>query len=174
VQNHDVRYALAEYLREYGAGISLEQLIQQASPDIQQTFLRYVMPGGANFVSDATYATVRKTHLPRLHHLYRDYFARTGVAAIVFPTTMVPALPIGAEDAVTIRGRQVSFETAIARNIAPGSTGGLPGLVLPAGLTTSGLPVAIELDGPAGSDRALLALGAMVADVLGSIPPPRL
>jgi len=174
VQNHDVRYALADYLREYHAGISLEQLIQQASPDIQQTFRRYVLPGGADFVSDATYATVRKTHLPRLHRLYRDYFARTAVAAIVFPATMVPALPIGSEDAVIIRGRRVQFDTAIARNIAPGSTAGLPGLVLPAGLTSSGLPVAIELDGPAGSDRALLALGATVADVLGLIPPPRL
>jgi indoleacetamide hydrolase len=154
--------------------VTRAQLIQQASPDIQQIFLRYVLPGGTDFVTDATYAAIRNTHLPRLHALYRDYFARTGVAAIVFPTTMVPALPIGTADTVTIRGRQVSFETAIARNIAPGSTAGLPGLVLPAGLTASGLPVAIELDGPAGNDRALLALGARVAEVLGSIPPPRL
>ena len=174
VENHDVRLALADYLREYQAGISLEQLLQQASPDIQQVFRRYVLPGGADFISEAAYEAIRKTHLPRLHRLYRDYFARTGVAAIVFPTTMVPALPIGAEGKVEIRGRQVGFETAIARNIAPGSTAGLPGLVLPAGLTTTGLPVAIELDAPVGSDRALLALGASVAEVLGSIPPPGL
>lgn len=174
VQNHDVRLALPDYLHKYHAGISFEELIRQASPDIQETFRRYVLPGGADFVSEAAYAAIRKTHLPRLHALYRDYFARTGVAAIVFPTTMVPAVPIGSEDPVTIRGRRVSFETAIARNIAPGSTAGLPGLVLPAGLTTTGLPVSIELDARAGSDRALLALGASVVDVLGSIPPPRL
>jgi indoleacetamide hydrolase len=174
VQNHDVRQALADYLREYHAGIDLEQLIQQASPDIQQIFRRYVLPGSSDFVTENTYAAIRNTHLPRLHGLYREYFARTGVAAIVFPTTMVPALPIGAPDTVTIRGREVSFDTAIARNIAPGSTAGLPGLVLPAGLTAGGLPVAIELDGPAGNDRALLALGAKVAEVLGPIPPPRL
>ena len=174
VQNHDVRRALADYLRHYHAGISFDQLIQQASPDIQRIFRRYVLPGGADFVSEAAYAEIRNTHLPRLHGLYRDYFARTAVAAIVFPATMVPALPIGTEDAVTIRGKRISFETAIARNIGPGSTAGLPGLVLPGGLTTTGLPVAIELDAPAGSDRALLALGASVAQVLGSIPPPRL
>jgi indoleacetamide hydrolase len=174
VQNHDVRFALADYLRQNHAGISFEQLIQQASPDIQQIFRRYVLPGGADFVSEAAYAAIRNTHLPRLHSLYHDYFARSGVAAIVFPTTMVPAVPIGGEDAVRIRGRQVSFETAIARNIAPGSTAGLPGLVLPAGLTSAGLPVSIELDAPANSDRALLALGGSVAEVLGSIPPPRL
>ena len=43
----------------------------------------------------------------------------------------------------------------VARNIDPGSTAGLPGLVLPAGMTSGGLPVALEFDGPAGSDRAL-------------------
>jgi hypothetical protein len=36
------------------------------------------------------------------------------------------------------------------------------------------LPVAIELDAAAGSDRALLALGRSVADALGQIPAPRI
>jgi len=173
VQNHDVRRALAAYLREFHAGVSFEQLVDQASPDIQAIFRRYVLPGGADFVSEAAYAAIRDTHLPHLKSLYREYFARTAVTAIVFPATMVPALPIGPEQDVTIRGHRIPFETAIARNIAPGSTAGLPGLVLPAGLTSTGLPVAIELDGPAGTDRALLALGVSVAAVLGSIPAPR-
>ena len=174
VQNHDVRLELARYLREYHAGISFEHLVSQASPDIQQIFRRDVLPGSANFISEAAYAAVRDTHLPRLQSLYRDHFARTGVAAIVFPATMVAALPIGTEEDVTIRGRQVSFETAIARNVAPGSTAGLPGLVLPAGLTSAGLPVAIELDAAAGTDRALLALGSSAAEALGPIPSPPL
>jgi len=44
----------------------------------------------------------------------------------------------------------------MARNIAPGSTAGLPGLVLPAGMTANGLPVALEFDGPSGADRRML------------------
>ena len=174
VQNHDVRLTLASYLREYHAGISFDALVSQASPDIQAVFGSYVLPGSPNFVSEATYGAAVHTHLPKLRHLYRDYFARTGVAAIVFPATLVPALPIGAEEDVIIQGQTVTFETAVARNIAPGSTAGLPGLVLPAGLTASGLPVAIELDAAAGSDRALLALGRSVAEALGDIPPPRM
>ena len=62
---------------------------------------------------------------------------------------------------------------AVARNIAPGSTAGLPGLVLPVGLTRAGLPVAIEFDAPAGTDRGLLALGLGAERVLGSVPRPR-
>jgi len=69
--------------------------------------------------------------------------------------------------------RVVPFDVAIARNIAPGSTAGLPGLVLPAALTSAGLPVAVELDAAAGTDRALLGLGTSLPQVLGPIPPPR-
>ena len=36
-------------------------------------------------------------------------------------------------------------------------TAGLPGLVLPAGLTKGGLPVAMEFDGPSGTDRPFTA-----------------
>jgi mandelamide amidase len=174
VQNHDVRTALARYLKEYGAGLSFDEVVNQTSPDVRRDFRRDVLPGGPNFVSEAVYAAARDTHLPALRRLYQDYFARTRVAAMVFPATLVPPLPIGDDDAVEIRGRQVPFETAVARNIAPGSTAGIPGLVLPVGLTTGGLPVAIEFDAAAGADRALLALGLALEPVLGSLPAPRL
>ncbi len=172
VQNHDVRPSLTSYLGDYSAGVSFEELLRLASPDIRESFRTEVMPGGIHFVSDRAYATVVETHLPALRQRYRDYYARTGVDAIVFPATRIAATPIGTTT-VTIRGQQVPFDEAISRNIAPGSTVGVPGLVLPAGLTDAGLPVAIELDGAAGSDRRLLALGASVAQLLGPLPPPR-
>ena len=174
VQNHDVRVALARYLQEYGAGVDLATLIARASPDIQKVFARDVLPGGANFVAEPVYAAARDQHLPALRRLYREYFARTQVTAMVFPATLVPAPRIGEELTIEVRGRPLAFETAVARNIAPGSTAGLPGLVLPVGLTGAGLPVAIEFDAPAAADRALLALGLAAEGVLGRLPPPRI
>src|SRR5271168_1090222 len=175
VQNHDVRIALPRYLKEYGAGVDFETLVAQASPDIQSVFRSDVLPGGANFVTETAYAEARDRYLPALRDLYREYFARTQVAAMIFPTTLVPAPRIGEEVTIEVRGRPLPFETAVARNIAPGSTAGLPGLVLPVGLTHAGLPVSIELDAPTGSDRSLLALGLSVERVLGPLPaPPRL
>jgi Asp-tRNA(Asn)/Glu-tRNA(Gln) amidotransferase A subunit family amidase len=174
IQNHDVRIALPRYLKEYGAGVDFETLVAQASPDIQQIFRSDVLPGGINFVAEPVYVAARDRYLPALRSLYRDYFARTQVAAIVFATTLVPAPKIGEETTVMIRGRPVPFETAVARNIAPGSTAGLPGLVLPVGLTRAGLPVAIEFDAPAGADRALLALGLGLQHALPTMPMPSL
>jgi len=174
VQNHDVRLELARYLEQYGAGVDFDSLIAQASPDIRQLFRSDVLPGGVNFVTESAYAAARDQYLPALHRLYADYFARTGVAAMVFPTTLVPAPPIGEETTVEAGRRRLPFETAVARNIAPGSTAGVPGLVLPVGLTHGGLPTSIEFDAPAGSDRTLLALGLSLERALGTPPAPRI
>lgn len=172
VQNHDVRLALAGYLREYGAGIDFETLVARASPDIQRLFRSDVLPGGVNFVTEAAYAAARDQYLPALRRLYRDYFAGVKVAAMVFPATLIPAPRIGEESTVDVGGRALPFEMAVARNIAPGSTAGIPGLVLPVGLTRGGLPAAIEFDAPAGGDRGLLALGVALESVLGPLAAP--
>jgi indoleacetamide hydrolase len=172
VQNHDVRVALPRYLKEYGAGVDFDTLVAQASPDIQQTFRSDVLPGGANFITEAAYTAARDHYLPALRRLYQDCFARTQVAAMIFPTTLAPAPRIGAETTVEVRGKPLPFETVVARNIAPGSTAGLPGLVLPVGLTHAGLPVSIELDAPAGHDRELLSLGLALEAVLGITAAP--
>jgi indoleacetamide hydrolase len=174
IQNHDVRYALKKYLEDFQAGVTFDQLVAQASADIKRDFASAVLPGGKFFVSDADYQTARDVHLPKLRVNFRAYFARTGVAAIVFPATTVPPPPIGQDVEVAIGGKKVPFETAVVRNIAPGSTAGLPGLVLPAGLTSGGLPIGLEFDGPSGSDRALLALGSSLERVLGRLAGPRL
>ena len=174
IQLHDVRVTLTQYLKDYQTGVSFDQVVAMASADIRADFGRYVLPGSAGFVPEAAYRAAREIHLPKLRELFRAQFAASGAAALVFPTTMVPPVPIGEDVEVEIRGRKVPFATAIARNIGPGSTAGLPGLVLPAGLTSGGLPVTLEFDGPAGSDRALLGLGLVLERTLGRIPAPRM
>ena len=174
IQNHDVRVALARYLSTYGAAVDFNQLIERASPDIQAAFRSYVLPGGENFVSETAYLAARDRYVPELKRAYRDYFARHRLDAMVFPATRVPAPLIGDETTLDIAGQAVPFEDAVARNIAPGSTAGVPGLVLPAGLTAGGLPVALEFDAPVGSDRSLLSIGAPLEQALGRIAAPRM
>jgi mandelamide amidase len=172
IEAHDILRALPEYLRDSGAKVTFDHLLALASPDVKALFALFEA-GSDGFVTDEIYAVAVEKYLPRLRRNFRDCFARTGVAAMVFPVTMVPATLIG-EDEVTIGNSKVPFLTAISCNIAPGSTAGLPGLVLPAGLTKSGLPVSLEFDGPAGEDRALLALGLSLESALGRLPGPKM
>jgi mandelamide amidase len=174
VQSHDTLRSVRKYLSDYETGVSFDELVRQLSPDVKRDFAHDVLPGSPGFVSDAEYKTIVETHLPKLKNAFREYFARTDVSAIVFPATMVPATPIGQDQEVLIAGKKVRFDVAVARNISPGSTAALPGLVLPADRTAAGLPVSLEFDGPAGSDRSLLALGVGLEHALGVLPPPSL
>jgi len=173
VQIHDVVPSLTAYLAEYDAGISFDELYAQVSTDIREAFALYTVPGAPQGISEETYAAAIAL-LPEMRSAYATYFRDHDLTALVFPTTLVAATPIGQAETVEIRGESVPFLVAMSRNIAPGSTAGLPGLVLPAGLTAEGLPVGLELDGPAASDRTLLSLGLAVEATLGPIPAPLL
>lgn len=71
-------------------------------------------------------------------------------------------------------GKRVPTFATYIRNTDPGSTAGIPGISLPIGLTPQGLPVALELDGPPGSDPHLIAVAAAIERTLPAMPaPPR-
>lgn len=174
VQSHDFRPSLMRYLARYAAGISFESLVAQSSPNVRGLIERALAPGTRDYVSDGQYREVVEVHLPRMRRMFREYFEKTGVDAIILPATILPAPPLGEDDMIVeVRGCRMSLDAAISRNIAPASTAGLPGLVLPAGLTRSGLPVALELDGPSNCDRALLTLGLAIESELGTLPAPK-
>jgi Asp-tRNA(Asn)/Glu-tRNA(Gln) amidotransferase A subunit family amidase len=101
-----------------------------------------------------------------------QYFESNNLDAMIIPPTPLPARPIGQDDTVELNGRQVSTFGTYVRNCAIGSAAALPGVVIPAGMTNDGLPLGIELDGPMGSDRRLLAIAGLVEATLPAIPPP--
>ena len=85
-----------------------------------------------------------------------------GLAAIVYPTQPMAApliSPAGdlPSDEIEINGKQVNKGLIFIRNTHVTCALGVPGLALPAGLTSQGLPVGLELDGLAGGDSELLA-----------------
>jgi indoleacetamide hydrolase len=110
---------------------------------------------------------------------YCTAFRHHGIQTVVFPTTVLLPPPIRAEgddpyEMMQFDGRTVSKLDTILRNTLQAAALGAPALSLPAGLTRSGVPVALEFDGLPGNDRALLALGMAAETALGRLPaPPR-
>ena len=174
ISRHDAGPTLSQYLLDHEATTSLGEVSEQVlSPDVKLAFDRFMLPGTPQVVTETAYAAACSLDRPALQRTMAACFADHAIAALLFPTTMVAATPIGADETVRINGVEMSFATAIGRNILPGSTAGLPGLVIPTGLTASTkLPLSIELDGPAGSDRELLSIGMAIAAVLGPIAAP--
>lgn len=143
-----------------------------ASPDVRDMYQAVLADEAADQYEEAM--TVWR---PRLQQYYATAFATHRVDALLFPTTRLAAVPldeVNGSSTVSIQGAEaVSTFEAFLRNTDPASNAGLPGLSLPAGLTPQGLPVGIELDGPEGSDRRLLAIGVAFEQVLGLLAAPR-
>ena len=165
---------MVAYLAKYRTGIDIAQLTAGiASPDVKGTFEAFVIPRklpAPNGVVDAkpAYDNAMRVARPALQKLYRDTFAKNRLDALVFPT--VPRVALAAAPEAS---SPENFG-ALIQNTDPGSNAGIPGVQLPSGLgATSGLPVGLELDGPAGSDRQLLAVGLAVETVLGRLPAPK-
>lgn len=157
---------MGAYLREADRGIDLARLVEGiGSPDVA-AIARPLLSGGA--VPEPAYRDALRTRA-RLQALYADAFASSGVQALLMPTTPLTAAPIGHDETVRFMGRQCPTFPTFIRNTDPGSNAGIPGITLPAGLA-AGLPVGLGLDGPAGSDRRLLALAAAIEAILPAEP----
>ncbi len=102
-------------------------------------------------LEDADYLTVRDHALPLVRAALDGVMKSSGVDAIVYPTS--PKRPARTDlDPVT-----GGPEGRSATNFA--NLSGYPDLIVPAGFTTTGLPVGISFFGPAFSEPKLIALG---------------
>ena len=169
---YETRDALRAYLREFApGGPSLEELVGQvASPDVKGLVSGLLEPGFEDMAEP--YRDAMENGRPRLQESYAACFAGNRLDAVLFPTTILPAAPIGDDETTALNGQQTPVFTAFIRNTDPGSLAGIPGISVPAGRTRAGLPVGLELDGPAGSDRHLLAVAALLEAAMPEIPRP--
>lgn len=162
------------YLKRHHPGLSIQQMAEAAaSPDVKGTYQGLViprkLPGPDNTVVDArpAYEAAMRTARPALQKLYADTFKAQRLDGLVFPTVPHVAMPAGPESS------SVPVFVGAIRNTDPGSNAGVPGIQLPIGLgATTRLPVGLEIDGPAGSDRRLLAIGLALQSLFGPLPAP--
>lgn len=169
---HEAYDAMVDYLATQGPGLSIEDLVSRiASPDVKGIYEQFVLPRcmptseGGLAPTGPAYAYAMQEGKPALQARYRALFERHALDAFVFPT--VPVIPPEAHRDVSL---PQNFHLLI-QNTEPGASAGLPGIQLPIGLGAhTRLPVGLELDGPAGSDRRLLAIGVALESVLGRIP----
>ena len=170
---HEPIADIPAYLAATGVrGIGVAEIAAQiASPDVKGAF-------GAILADafGAAYDAALHVHRPQMQSLYAGYFRDNTLDAMMFPTTILPASAIDAVNGsskVSINGGPpVDTFASFIRNTDPGSNAGIPGLSMPAGLTTTGLPVGLELDGPVGSDARLLGIALAFESVLGRVRPP--
>ncbi len=156
---YEVMRDLPAYLAAHAPSVTFEALIESiASPDVSDVFQSQY---GEGAIPEAVYHAALEKHRPNLLRIYEETFQAHGLDAIVFPTTPLPARPIGEDETVELNGERVSTFLTYIRNTDSGSNIGAPGISLPCP-GASDLPVGIEFDALPGKDRSLLGLAAAV------------
>ena len=167
---YEARRDMMEYLAYSAPGVSIENVLAQiASPDVKEVYSA-VVSGVA--VTETAYKDAISVHRPEMHALFSDYFADNNLDALVIPTVPMTAPPIGHDVFVELNGQQHPTMPTIIRNTDPSSNVGIPSLSVAVGLAANGLPVGVCLEGPAGTDRRLLAIGKALQDEVGYLPRP--
>ncbi len=175
VAMHEPLASIPEYLKANGAmDITLNQITDKiASPDVRAAFSTIKKGSFGDMYPDAI-----NVHRPQLRRAYDDYFTSNNVDAVFFPTSPLPAVPIdfvkGSSTVSVNGGPQVDEFSIFTQNTDPGSNAGVPGLSLPAGMTSGGLPVGMEIDGPVGADAKLLSIGMAMEALFGTLPAPKI
>jgi len=172
VATWEMKRDLQTYLENSGSDMTVADIAAAiASPDVRSLFNTLVI--GDKAQSDAHYGTAMSKARPDLQRRLTQAFEDRDIEAVVFPTTLLAAVPIkGSADHVTVNGQPAPTQPSYSRNNSLAGAAGLPGLSVPVGLTEAGLPVGLEIDGPVMSDRKLLAIGAALASFLGPFPSP--
>jgi aspartyl-tRNA(Asn)/glutamyl-tRNA(Gln) amidotransferase subunit A len=122
----------------------------------------YVLSAG---YYDAYYVRARKIR----SLIKRDFdlaFA-AGVDAVLTPATPSPAFALGEKGSTDPVEMYLNDVFTVTVNMA-----GLPGLALPAGLSSNGLPLALQLIGRPFDEQTLFSLAAAIEEAAPKINPP--
>jgi aspartyl-tRNA(Asn)/glutamyl-tRNA(Gln) amidotransferase subunit A len=108
----------------------------------------------------------------RLRRRMRREFDRVWkeVDCLIAPATPMPAPRIG-ETTVRLADREEDVRLAATRLVRPMNALGYPALSLPCGLSAAGLPVGMQIIGPAFEEALVLRVGAALEDSGVGIPP---
>ena len=169
---YETKSGLSAYLAAFAPdGPTLEKLIELvSSPDVKGILCGLLAPDFEEIAG--VYQDAVASGRPRLQETFAVCFAENELDALIFPTTVRTAALIGEDETVELGGETVPTFPTFIRNTDPGSIAGIPGISIPAGLSADGLPIGIELDGPAGSDRRLLAVARALEEDLPAAARP--
>ncbi|PCH76876.1 MAG: hypothetical protein COB98_04990 [Flavobacteriaceae bacterium] len=159
---HETHVSLPKYFQKYAVGYSYEKVTTKiVSPDVKALF------DSGTIAKQSSYKNAITIERPKLQLAYKDYFAKHQLDVILYPTTPIEAMPIkGSDDTILLNGKQVPTFPTYIRNMNPGSYAGVPGITIPAGKTTEGLPVGMHLEGNFNSDEKLLKIATLIYQII--------
>jgi amidase len=143
-----------EVLRAWHFEMAHGDLVRSKRDQVKQTVIWNVEAGGKLTGADVGRAERLRTEL---FHRLREFFTRFDF--LVCPVVQVQPFDVDTEYPMEVDGHAMGSYLEWMRSCSRISATSLPALSVPAGFTTDGLPVGLQIVGPYLDDFAVLQLG---------------
>jgi indoleacetamide hydrolase len=167
---HETMTAVSAFLRRHDVPTSFDEIYSGLKPDLKEMWGLRVLPSGPEHISAEAYEAAVSDRA-KVQRRFNEAFRRSGVEALLFPTTPCTAPSIEHQSKFMVGDQEVSY-LVLAKQTVPASGAGLPGISIPMGISGDGLPMGLEIDGELQRDRQLLDLASRVEAVIGILPSP--
>ena len=144
--------AISACLRESQCDAKFNEIINNiAAPDVRSILIPLLetRASGEQYQALLTKQDSLRRAAFSAHQKYRTH-------AVIMPTTILTAPHDNIGEQVKVNGKFLDTFQAYIRNTAPSAILGVPSVTIPAGFTTAGLPVGLQMDGTPGGDIQLL------------------
>ncbi|MCC7412770.1 MAG: amidase [Gammaproteobacteria bacterium] len=150
--------ALAErYWRRVDPALRIDDCLDAFGPDVRRVFAGEKGPD-ARPVPAHQYLAALTDGRGRVRRGFDAALAR--VDCLLTPATPAPAVALGECETMLLNGHSVDTFLTFTRFTFCISFAGLPAVCVPAGMSADGLPIGIQIVGPAWSEQRLLGIAA--------------
>jgi len=140
------------------------RLLAEHPDDFKPSLAANIRAGESLTGADVARAYGQRT---ALSETMRRFFAEYDVLAL--PVSAVPPFPADHEYPTSINGVEQSDYLAWMRSAYLITVTGCPAISVPAGTTSDGLPIGLQLVAPHGADRRLLEIAAAFESVIDAV-----
>lgn len=160
---------LNKYLASHNYSLSVAELAARIATPSTRSWVADFLHASGPKISASSYYDAVSTKVPHLRALWASLFDDASLDVIALPTTPLPSRPIfDVEPMVDLNGERLFFYEVQGRHFQADCVAGVPGISLPAGVTSAhgpypaGLPVGLMLQARRRDDARLLAVAAAV------------
>jgi len=161
-------YLLEDYLKAFDPEATIEKYAEEFGPDVRPPIVGSKSKPVPGFV----YAKSVRDDRNKMIAGFEE--AMSGIDALLLPTTPLPACKIGEDSKTELLGKEVDTFLTYIRNCDPISVVGYPAITVPAGYSSAGLPIGLQIAARPWEEGKLVGIAHEFEQTAGVRKPPKL
>lgn len=165
-------YLIEDYLKTFDPEATIEKYLDQLGPDVKGALGSQKGTPDAKAIPGYVYAKAVRDDRNKMIAGFEE--AMLDVDALLLPTTPLPASKIGEDAETELLGEKVNTFLTFIKNCDPISNVGYPAITVPAGYSSTGLPIGLQIVTRPWEECELLSMAYAFEQATKVRKPPKL